>query len=163
MKRIFFPMIAMIICFQSFAQNKKGYCIVGTSIGSTGYSTGSSESSNSSSSTVTKTDNNSFYLSINPYMGKYVTDNIVVGAGLTLAPYSSKSTVTGSYESKFSYFLIQIGPFARFYFGDKNSKGSPFIQVNTGLNFYPGYKSTFAPSSRTVYTATYDKYICCYT
>src|SRR5205814_2862535 len=115
MKRILFCMIAMILCSQLFAQNKKGNWIVGTGFGYVSYSTGGSESSNSFSSTVTKADNNSFYLSVNPYAGIYVTDNVVVGAGVTISPYSSKSTVTGVYEAKTSYLALSIGPFARFY------------------------------------------------
>jgi hypothetical protein len=163
MKRILFFMIAMIICSQLFAQNKKGNWVAGTSFGSTGYSSGENESSNSTSTNVSKSESNSFYFSLNPYLGKYVTDNVVVGASVSLSPYSSKSdnSSTGSsttYEYKTSYFYVGVGPFARFYLMSKNPKGAPYIQVNTGLNFYPGYKSTYTPNTGTGYKVTYDKY-----
>lgn len=157
MKRIMLLLILTIFCTFAFAQNKKGYWLVGTGIGSTGYSTGGSENTNSSSSSVFKTDNNSFYFSVNPYAGKYVSDNVVVGAGVTLAPYTSKTTAS-NYENKYSYFYIGIGPFARFYLNNTNPKGAPFVQINTGLNFYPGYKSTYTPTSGIGYTSKYDSY-----
>jgi hypothetical protein len=164
MKRIIFSMIVMIISLQVMGQNKKGNWLVGSSFGSIGFSSSEQEYSYSNTpGTVFKSEGNSFSLYINPYMGKYVSDKVVVGAGVTIGPYSSKneSSSTGSSatsESKTTYVYVGIGPFARFYLNNNNPKGAPYIHVNAAINLYPGYKNEYTSSGGTAYTYTYDKY-----
>jgi hypothetical protein len=157
-------MIIIAISIQVFAQNKKGNMIVGTNFGIVQYSTGTTESSNSLSSNVSKNKGNSFYLSVNPNIGFYLNDKTVLGGGITLAPYTSKNdnTSTGTATTtttKTTYFYVGIGPYLREYLGTNNDKGMPFVQLNAGINFYPGYKNTYSNSTNTfAYTYKYSGY-----
>jgi hypothetical protein len=124
------------------AQNKKGNWLAGVTIGNGGYSSSENEYRYSNTSTVYSGDSKSFNIGISPEFGYYFTDRFVAGASLGLSYYNSESNsgnsttvITSTSESNSFYF--SAGPFARLYLGKMNNKGMPYVQLNTGLAFYP--------------------------
>jgi hypothetical protein len=91
MKKVIISALALTLVFTASAQNKKGNWLVGASLGSGSVGFGKSESSYSLSSNVSKSDYNSFNLSIYPSIGKYITDKAVIGIQPGIGFYSSKS------------------------------------------------------------------------
>ena len=71
---------------------------------------------------------------------------------------SSNTAYTSTSESSYHQLYVSVGPFARFYFGNSNGKGMPFVYINTGTSFYPDHSSTYSNSSGTKYTYKYKKY-----
>lgn len=147
------------------AQNKKGNLLVGVNLGGSGLSFGNTESSYSYiPSTVYKSKTNGFSFSINPNIGIYISDNVVVGGNITINPYSYKydNSNTGSSatsQSKYHAIYVGVGPYGRFYFGDNKGKGMPFVQVDAGIDFVPGYKYDYTTSTGTNnYTEKYKNY-----
>ena len=141
MKKLLSAAIVLFICTQLFSQNKKGNWMPGVYIGSAGLSFGNSENS-VGSGPASKSDNNSFNIGVGPTIGYYITDNVVVGTYFALSYYHGK-TDYGTSENTFHYTYFSLGPYGRFYFGKNNGKGMPFVQLNAGISFYPGYKSEF--------------------
>ncbi len=165
MKKISICALALLTAFTMQAQNKKGNLLAGVNFGGSGISFGNSETSYSYiPSTLFKQKNNSFSLSINPNIGFYISDNFVVGGNITINPYTYKydNSNTGSTttsQSKYHAIYLGIGPYGRFYFGDNKGKGMPFLQVNTGINFVPGYKYDYTTSTGSNdYTEKYNSY-----
>jgi len=163
MKRINFCLIIMLTCSGLFAQNQKGYMIVGVNLASAGFSSGKSESSYSLSPTISRSENNYFNISVNPNIGFYISDKTVVG-GLISVSYNtnksdnSNSSTSNTSTSKSSYATVGFGPYARFYLGDPKAKALPFLQPMAGIYFYPGYKYTYTSSSGNANTTEYEGY-----
>jgi hypothetical protein len=163
MKRFFLPLFALLIVTGASAQNKQGNWIVGTSIGSAGYNF---SHSNSTYSYIPGTeyinDGTGFNIGIFPNAGYYVTDRLVIGAEVDLSINTSKSNGSESpgaatSTSKTNYAGVGLSPFGRLYFSE-NKTGSPFAQIDGGIMFYPGYKTTYSNSGGTEYTAEYKNY-----
>jgi hypothetical protein len=164
MKKISICALALLTAFTMQAQNKKGNLLVGTYFGGTGANFGNTESSNTTSPTISKSKNNSFNLGIGPNVGIYLSDNFVLGTYLGINFYSSKtdnsnSTTTATAESKYHSVTFNISPYGRLYFGDNKGKGMPYVQINTGLTFYPSDQGTYTPSTGTGYTYKTKKYL----
>lgn len=127
------------------AQNKKGNLLIGTYIGSSGISFGNSKSSYSLNSNISKSDYNSFSIGVGPTIGKYVSDNWVLGTYLGLSFYNSKydnsnTTSTSTSTSKSHYVVFSAGPYVRYYFPDKNKgkgNGNAYVNFSPSISFYP--------------------------
>jgi hypothetical protein len=163
MKKTIMCSLALLSLIVMQAQNQKGNWLVGTSIGSTGYSFGKTESGQVGSTNLSLSDNNSFSFGVYPSVGRYISDNVVIGTYLSIGYYSSNYDNSNNYntntsKSKSSYLSLGVGPFGRFYFGGNKGKGMPFAEVNAGISFYPGYKGEYTPSTGTGYTYKYEKY-----
>ena len=119
------------------AQFKKGMRMVGASIGSALYNSGSSDitvtSIGSNKSKITN-----YNVTINPSLGWFISDNTVVGATLNINPNGQKTTYEQSgttYQSdKSNGYNIGVGGFARNYFNSKSSM-MPFGQVSLNGGF----------------------------
>jgi len=163
MKKISICALALLTAFTMQAQNKKGNLLVGTSIGGTGVSFGKSENGTVGSTNISKSDYNSFNISVYPTIGIYLTDNVVIGTYFTLGYNTSKYDNSYNYStntstSKYNNASFGLGPYGRFYFGDNKGKGMPWAEVNAGINFYPGYKGEYTPSTGESYKWEYKKY-----
>jgi hypothetical protein len=142
MKKALMTGVLLLAIFAVQAQNKKGNWLAGVSIGSGGYTSSENEYSYSNSPILYTGDSKYFSIGISPEFGYYFTDRLVVGASIGLSYNNSESNsansatvVTSSSESNSFYF--SAGPFARLYVGKMNNKGMPYVQLNTGLAFYP--------------------------
>ncbi|GAB3743485.1 outer membrane beta-barrel protein [Spirosoma lituiforme] len=65
---------------------------------------------------------NSFKASLTPAAGYFITNGLVLGAGLPISGGTQKSEYVGYYFNKSSNFTIGLSPFARYYFGKTNLK-----------------------------------------
>lgn len=140
------------------AQFKKGDKMVGSSIGSALYNSGSSDVSfpdfNGYSS-----KNTNYNFRLEPSMGWFITEKTAIGASININPSGEKITYedngTTFQKDQKNSFNIGIGAFARNYFGDSRDF-MPFGQfgfnigissLNTeGFRFYsgtPNYKNTY--------------------
>lgn len=142
MKKICICAMILLSSFAMSAQNKKGNYLVGVTLGSGGFSSSENDYMYSSTTVEYTGDSKSFSIGISPDIGKYLTDNFILGTYLSLSYYNGKShsgnsttTTTSTSESNSLYF--SMGPYARMYLGKSNSKGMPYVQLNTGLSFYP--------------------------
>ena len=162
MKKFILFLLATLLTTFLFTQNKKGNLLVGVNIGGASASFDKNESYTSGSPVISKSDITGFNISIDPSVGYYVSDNIVIGTSLGLGFSSSKnensssgSTMTSVNKSHTMY--VSLSPFGKFYFGGNRGKGMPFTEVNAGINFYPAYKGT-STFSNGGYEFSYDSY-----
>jgi hypothetical protein len=152
MKKVMLCAIALATFIGSQAQNKKGNLLVGVTLGSGGYSSSENDYMYSTSPTVYNGDSKSFYIGISPDVGLYLTDRLILGAYVGLSysngkSHSGNSTTTTTSTSESNSLYFSAGPYSRLYLGKMNSKGMPYVQINTGLSFYPsdngeGFNST---------------------
>ena len=145
MKKINVFVLALLTVFTMQAQNKKGNYLVGTSFFTSSFNFGESHNNTVGSTTISTNESNSFSIGVSTNAGKYLTDRIVFGPGITIGVSNSNSenssnASTNTSKSNSHYFYFGVGPFARFYLGKLNSKGMPYAQVGGSITFYPGYK-----------------------
>ena len=165
MKKIKICVLALLTVFTMQAQNKKGNYLVGTSFFSSSFNFGESHGNAVGSSTISTSESNNFSIGVNTNAGKYLTDKIVVGPGISIGVYNGNSTNSSSANSNTSksnshYFYFGVGPFARFYLGKLSSKGMPYAQVGGSITFYPGYKgdASYSNSPTSDYDYNYSGY-----
>jgi hypothetical protein len=164
MKKISICALVLLTSLSVLGQNKKGNIIIGTSLGSGSVGHSNGESGNSVSSNINKSKSTSFGISLNPSVGKFLTDNIVLGIEPGIGFSSSKTigsntTTSNTSTSKSSYFYASIGAYGRFYLGKASTKGMPFVQAGTGITFYPGYDNEVTYSTGIGnYNVKYESY-----
>lgn len=153
---LFLLLVGFVLSIE--AQFKKGDKMVGTSVASAFYNSGSSE--------VTFPDfngysgkSNSYGLRIEPSFGWFVSDKAVIGVTLNINPSGEKIRYEDAgvtfQEDKSNSFNIGVGAFGRNYFNTENTLMSygqfgfnvGFSTMNTeGFRFYsgsPDYKNTY--------------------
>jgi hypothetical protein len=163
MKKLTLTALMIFGVITLFAQNHKGWWQVGASLGGADYNNSYSETSYSYIPTTYSSKGNGFSLYVNPTLGYYVTDKLVLGGSVYLSPYTGKytnsqSNSTATSETKYSYFAISIGPMLKCYLGKNQGKGMPYFMVDENMTWYPGYKSTYTSSTGGGSTDRYDKY-----
>lgn len=142
MKRVL--LLALLIATPALAnaQVKKGDLFVGTSLGSASGTSSTSKTSYSNTPTEYKSTGNSFSISVNPYIGWFVKDNLALGSSVSLSYYRSKSessntSSTTTSTSTYTQPSYYIGPFARYYMAG-SGKGRTFVQVNAQYGLSSG-------------------------
>ncbi|HXB43199.1 MAG TPA: hypothetical protein VNV85_04050 [Puia sp.] len=138
MRKAILPMFSTLVFFlSSNAQFRKGTIMLGTAIGTTGYSSSNSDygyDGGSARSTAT----NTFTLSFGPQMGVFLTHHLVMGAtpslNLSTSHVSTTNTSgagaqTGS-TSTTTTTTVAIGPFIRDYFAKVGPNNWFYMQVN---------------------------------
>jgi Outer membrane protein beta-barrel domain len=137
------------------AQFKPGTLMVGTTVGSIGYSSATSDYGYEVG-TARSTGTNTFTFSTGPQVGVFLTPNLVFGGSLsytlshstaTTTTTSATNTVTGS-KTTTTTNTLSIGPLLRYYFAGLKSNNWFYGQINGAVG--PGTGS----SSGTAYTAT---------
>ncbi len=146
------------------AQFQKGDRMAGASVASILYNSGSADISVAQIGTNTSRIT-SHSISINPSLGWFLSEKVVVGAGLNINPTGNKTTYEqngATYQSdKINNFNIGLGGFCRTYLRDGVNKLLPFGQFgfNLGISnlktegfFYGGaspnaYKISYTGSS----------------
>src|SRR5205085_12489113 len=123
-------LILMIISTLCFSQFKKGDRMVGATVASAVFNTGTSDATVAQiGSSTSKTT--SYNVSITPLLGWFLSDQTVAGVTVTINPYGTKTTYdenSSTFQSdKSNTFNVALGGFVRNYF---QSSGSmiPFIQ-----------------------------------
>lgn len=130
----FFICLALFLSVNSFAQFQKGTRTVGFNIGGISF-TGNSTSYEQQQVGTGKTATNNFNVSLNPSMGWFVSENVLIGGNIGVN-FSSTKKDGGGAESKSNTITIGVGPFARYYFG--NSGFLPYVQASIFAGFGSG-------------------------
>lgn len=133
---VLLPML--LVCLLSQAQFKKGTRMVGATVGSIFFNSGSSDVSFPTSSLGFTSNTNSFGATITPSMGWFLSDKTAVGVTLNINPTKSKTTLENGgntfQRDETRDFNLGAGAFARSYFAT-GSSFIPFGQaaVNAGV------------------------------
>lgn len=146
----------------AYSQFSKGDKMVGASVGTFAFNNGSADITVASIGS-NNSKNTNYSININPQLGWFFSENMVVGLTLNINPNSQKVSYEQSgntYQSdKSSGFNIGVGGFLRNYFN--GNKLLPFVQfsLNAGISslktegfFYggsgsSGYKQTYTGNS----------------
>ena len=156
MNRIIILLAGFILSsqFSSQAQFKKGTLMVGTTVGSTSYSSANSDYDYDNGQ-LRNTDTKTFGFSVGPQLGIFFTRNMVVGATLSLSLTSthtitniSNAGVNTGTDTKTTNTTLGIGPYLRYYFASQFSHNMFFAQVDgsvatgTGSTSGSGFTAT---------------------
>jgi hypothetical protein len=135
----FLTIILLLFNVAGNAQFKKGDRMVGTSVGSFVFNSGSADVTFSQFPGYSS-KTSSYGLRIEPAFGWFISDKTVIGAALNINPTGQKITyeALGStfQEDKTTNFNIGLGGFLRNYFGDNAASFMPWGQFgfNAGIN-----------------------------
>lgn len=142
------------------AQLKKGNRMVGATVGSIFFNSGSSDISFPLPGLDYTSNTTSFGASIAPTMGWFISDRTAVGVTVNINPTKSKTTLESSSGNTFQRdetrdFNLGIGGFARNYFAS-GSSFRPFGQaaLNIGLTSKKTEGMYIAPGN--LYKTTFD-------
>ena len=136
------------ICATAQAQFKPGTLLIGTTIGSTGYSRASSDyvyDLGGTRNATTKT----YTLSAGPQIGLFITSRLVAGGTFTFN-YSdvnnqtanvSAAQLPSSATSNTHTFSTAIGPFMRYYFSSLSARNIFYAQANSSFGSGTGSSS----------------------
>jgi Outer membrane protein beta-barrel domain len=127
----------MFLSINSNAQFSKGTIMLGTTIGSTGYSSANSDYGYDVG-TLKSTGTNTFTFSVGPQVGVFLSPHLVLGAtpafNITTSHVNStttntNSTTTGSTTST-TTITVSLGPFLRYYFDALSDNNWLYGQIN---------------------------------
>src|SRR5450631_1011859 len=141
MKKITIFTIASVlltcITVQTNAQFSKGTLMLGTTIGTTGYSSASSDY-NYDAGELRTAGTNTFTFSVGPQVGVFLSPRLVVGAtpvfnistshatnDITNTNNTSSSSVTNT-----TTITVSIGPYVRYYFSSLSNNNWFYGQIN---------------------------------
>jgi Outer membrane protein beta-barrel domain len=157
MKKLILLMFSMclLLCFSSQAQFVKGTLMLGTTIGSTGYSSANSDYGYDVG-TLKNTGTNTFTFSVGPQVGVFLSPRLVLGVtpafNITTSHVNSTTTNTNNTTSgsttSTTTTTVSLGPFMRYYFAGIPGSNWFYFQVNGAVGTGTG------TSSGTSYTAT---------
>ena len=148
-------LIASLFSLSVKAQFSRGTVMLGTTVGTTGYSSANS-TYDYDAGELRKTGTNTFTFSGGPQVGVFLSNNFVIGATPSIAFTSSNvktttdntnNTVSGS-STTTNTFTISLGPFMRYYFAGIPGNNWFYFQANgsvgtgTGSNSGNSYTST---------------------
>ncbi len=158
--RSIFTVLFLSVIFSANAQFSKGDKMVGASIGSVYFNSGSSDVSFPSFNGY-ETSSNGYGLRIEPTMGWFISEKTAVGGSLNINPSGSKVSymVNGTtfQQDKSNTFNIGIGAFARNYFSANNTF-MPYGQFgfNVGISSQNTEGFLYTGSGTTASKETYD-------
>lgn len=159
-KTAFFIPVLLVISIDISAQFKKGDRMVGASVASVVFNSGSSDISVAQIGDNTSRITN-YNISISPSIGWFLSENTAVGATLNINPTGNKVTYEqngSTYQSdKTNSFNIGLGGFVRHYVGNSGSM-IPFVQgsVNLGMSNLETEGFFYYASSNPYYKYTYS-------
>jgi|SRR5450631_1708681 len=141
MKKITIFTIASVlltcITVQTNAQFSKGTLMLGTTIGTTGYSSASSDY-NYDAGELRNTGTNTFTFSVGPQIGVFLSPRLVVGATPAFSINTSHATnditntnnTTSAATTNTTTTTLSLGPYVRYYFTNLASNNWFYGQVN---------------------------------
>jgi hypothetical protein len=140
--------IALFFSLPAKAQFKPGTLMIGTTVGSIGYSSANSDYGYAIG-TARSTGTNTFTFSAGPRIGVFLTPNLVFGGSLsytlshstaTTTNTSATNTVTGS-KTTTNTNTLSLGPFLRYYFAGLKGNNWFYGQVNSAAGTGTGSSS----------------------
>jgi hypothetical protein len=150
MKKAIFMTSAMCIMYvlQSNAQFSKGTIMLGTTVGTTGYSSANSNYDYDAGNTRS-TGTHTFTISAGPQVGVFLTQHLVFGATpaisfssshVSTTNISAAGTETGSTTTT-NTTTVSIGPFLRDYFASVPGNNWFYFQINGSVGSGTGSSS----------------------
>lgn len=155
----FLAVSAAFCCLTAAGQFKKGDRVIGASVASLVFNSGTSDITVASIGSNTSLIKNHNIL-INPSMGWFMGEHSVVGIQLTLNPYGGKTSYEqngSTYQSdKSNSYNVGIGGYFRQYL--KGKELLPFVQLglNGGLSNLKTEGFFYGGSGPTAYKISYD-------
>jgi hypothetical protein len=146
---------SMLFGFHASAQFAKGTLMLGTTIGSTGYSSASSDYGYDLG-TLKNTGTNTFTFSVGPQVGVFLSPHVVLGATpafsintshVNSTTINTNNTTSGS-TTNTTTLTVTLGPFMRYYLNPGPGNNWFYFQVNGAAGTGSG------TSSGTSYTTT---------
>jgi hypothetical protein len=146
--------IASMLCLPASAQFKKGTLMLGSTIGSTAYSSANSdyEYDNGNAKSIAT---NTYTFGIGPQIGVFITPNVVLGGTLSFNLNNSDvnttnndTTSTSGTKTNTTTTTVSLGPFIRYYLSGFSGKNWLYAQINgaagtgSGNNSGSGYNTT---------------------
>ena len=127
----------LLICMNAKAQFSRGTIMLGTTIGTTGYSSANSDYGYDVG-TIKSTGTNTFTFSVGPQIGFFLNPHLVLGATpafsisnsrVTSNTTNTNSTTSGS-TSNTTTTTVSLGPFVRYYLSGLTGRNWFYVQVN---------------------------------
>jgi hypothetical protein len=152
-------MASLLILSRSNAQFKRGTLMVGTTIGTTGFSSATSDYGYDDGEAKT-TDTKTYSLSVGPQIGVFLSRNFVLGGTFTFnlsnsqansTTLNTNSTASGS-KTNTTTSTVSLGPFMRYYFAGLPARNWFYMQVNGALGTGSGSNSGNSYTSTTTAT-----------
>jgi hypothetical protein len=146
-----------LVTLHSQAQFKKGTVMLGTTIGSTGYSSANSDYDYDAGE-LRSTGTNTFTFSIGPQIGVFLSPRLVLGAtpafNITTSHATNNITNTNNTFSasttNTTTTTVSLGPFMRYYFTNLASNNWFYGQINGAVGSGGGTTTANNSSSTTV-------------
>jgi|SRR5450432_916951 len=150
MKKFFTIMmpLGLLICSYAKAQFIKGTIMLGTTVGTTGYSSANSDYGYDVG-TFRNTGTNTFTFSVGPQIGVFLTPRLVLGATPAFSISSSQvkttinntnNTTTGS-STNTTTTTVSLGPYMRYYFAGIPGPNWFYTQINGSVGTGSGTNS----------------------
>jgi hypothetical protein len=144
-----------LLCLKTTAQVKPGTLMIGTTVGTTAYTSANSDYGYDNGNTKT-TGTNTYTFSLGPQVGVFVLKNMVVGGTFSYSlstNHVSSSSLTASNSASGSSTntttsTVSLGPFVRYYFAGQFLKNWFYVQANgaagtgTGSNSGNSYSTS---------------------
>lgn len=151
---------AFLIAIVTNAQFNKGDKMVGFSVGSFFYNHSSSDLSNSLGSSTTELDE--FGIALNPSIGWFVNENVVVGVAPSVTydkqTQLGKSSNGNTYlKDESNHFGINVGGFSRYYFKGPSNNLRFFGQYNLSIGLGGGKSDGFEYERNGIYVERYNR------
>jgi hypothetical protein len=160
-KIVVFSLLFSLVSVCANAQFKKGTRMVGATIGSILYNSGSADVSFPSPTTGYSSKITSFKLNVSPSFGWFISDNTALGVSLNVNPSNNKARYSAGgstfQEDKINSFEFGAGGFARNYFNSSSSY-LPFGQLSFNLGISSSNTSGFfyGGSGSSAYKTSYS-------
>lgn len=151
----------LLFCFgrYAFAQRDKGNWMVGISLLSGNHN--KERLKNLETDAPFGDPYKNFDLDLSPRLGRFITNDLVLGLGLRYSYGATKTAPTPTVgESIYHDHNIALEPFARYYFGPVTNKGSFYgelsIDLGTAMSTYTYSSRSNGPTPATQYTVFHD-------
>jgi|GEM_PF-1930155 len=139
------------------AQFKKGTIMLGTTIGTTGYSSANSNYDYDAGE-LRKTGTNTFTFSVGPQVGVFLSPRLVLGATPAFSISTSHATndinntnnTSSAATTNTTTTTVSLGPFVRYYFTNLNSSNWFYGQINGAVGTGSGNSTGNTTSNSSV-------------
>jgi hypothetical protein len=150
----------LAFAFHVSAQFKPGTLMVGSTLGSTTYTSGNSDY-NYDNGNTRSISNKAYSLTAGPQLGVFISPNLVIGGTISATVTdnrSNTSTVTsgvqGTSESHSTNYTVGFGPFMRVYFANQPANNLFYMQIHGSLATGSGTSNGDGASPASTYHST---------
>jgi hypothetical protein len=150
----------LAIVFHASAQFQPGTLMVGSTLGTTAYTSGTSDYAYDNGNSRS-TSNKAFSLTAGPQLGVFVSSNVVIGGTISVTATNTRnntSTVTsgvqGTNDATSTNYTVGFGPFVRVYFANQPANNLFYMQIHGNLATGSGTSSGDGASPSSSYHST---------